>query len=43
MSRFEILEDALGKIDDDLLFDAETVRYQKKRRPIAFFVAAVLP
>lgn len=40
MSRFEILEDALGKIDDDLLLDAETVRHQKKRRPFAFFLAA---
>lgn len=40
MNKNELLENAIGKIDDDLLFDAETVRYQKKRRPFAFLIAA---
>lgn len=40
MNQFELLEDALGKIDDDLLLDAEIARNKKPRRPFAFFWAA---
>ncbi|MBR6768567.1 MAG: hypothetical protein IKM34_03665 [Clostridia bacterium] len=40
MKQIKRLEDALGKIDDDLLFDAETVRGRKPRRHFAFFAAA---
>lgn len=40
MKQIERLEDALGKIDDDLLFDAETVRGRKPRHHFAFFAAA---
>lgn len=36
----ELLENAIGKIDDDLLFDAEQARNQKPRRRFAFFAAA---
>lgn len=36
----ELLENAIGKIDDDLLFDAEKARNQAPRRRFAFFVAA---
>ncbi len=40
MNKNELLENAIGKIDDDLLLDAETVRNQKPRRRFAFFLAA---
>jgi len=40
MNKNELLENAIGKIDEDLLLDAETMRNQKPRRRFAFFVAA---
>ena len=40
MNRFDLLEDAIGKIDEDLLLDAETVRNQKPRRRLVLFIAA---
>ena len=39
MKSNELLENAIGKIDDDLLFDAEQARIRKPRR-IPYFVAA---
>ena len=42
MKSNELLENAIGKIDDDLLFDAAQARMRKPRRSPYFVAAACL-